>query len=311
MIKFLKNIVLFSLILFFCTSLINLFQKKYNPDPEHFRQQYAEITNKENFHEGIIIGASHATHSIRPSILDKSGIKFHNFALNGANPEFYYHWYNRTVSKSKVKPTHCIFAINYFMFDSSWLWRRIEQDSEYLTFSVFWKDFFTEKRFNKKDLIINRFPFLKYRGRIKESLRLKKGDNRYLISEYDRGYISLQIPYEDDNFKPILKHKIDPVQVTFFTSLLKKLQSENIKVIFVMTPEYGIDINEYEKMESLKIISSLSNELKIPIVNFNTELKSSINTNIKFYSDWGHLNTLGSKVFSEKLAKEIKILTNQ
>jgi lysophospholipase L1-like esterase len=63
-------------------------------------------------------------------------------------------------------------------------------------------------------------------------------------------------------------------------------------------------------MKSLKIIDSIAKSLKIPIINYNTDLISNTNKNINYFTDWGHMNHTGAKIFSNELAKEIKALTH-
>ena len=63
------------------------------------------------------------------------------------------------------------------------------------------------------------------------------------------------------------------------------------------------------KIELLKIIDYISKELDIPILNYNTELGSIINKNINYFTDWGHMNHQGAKIFSNELVKDIKART--
>jgi hypothetical protein len=298
---FVKKIFVFSLLVIIIFILINFFQKKYNIEPEHFKKQYESILNSKNKMDGIIIGTSHATHSMRPSILDKSGVKFYNYALNGSNPEFYLKWYNNFIH-NKIKVKYCLYSVDFFMFDDKdWLYRRFEHDSEYFPIKVFINELIFGYGYNKLDLIINRFPFLKYRNQIQESLRLKNGSKDCNVDNYDRGYISYT--GHCDDFYTDLGYNIYPKQLTSFKLLIKQMMKDRVKIYFIVAPEYRIDPSKYNEMISLKIINSISKKFNIPVFNFNTTYRSDINNNINYFTDWGHMNHRGAKMFSEKLAK--------
>lgn len=312
MANFTKQILIFILIIVCISFILNLFQGYFNLDPKHYKKQYSSAKNFIPTHNinGIILGTSHSTHSLRPKILDKSGITFYNYALNGASPEFNYNWYNRIYRPYNESPSYCLFGVDFFMFDKNWLWRSFEQDAEYFSYEVFFKELFLNNRSNKKDLIINRFPFLKYRSQIKSSLKLKHGDPSFNMSNYDRGYISYSTAFESTRFEPKLKFKVDKIQIEYFKILVNQMISDNIKIFFIFPPEYGIDIAKYNKMESLKIINEIANQYAIPILNYNTDLRSDINKDILLFSDWGHMNHRGAEIFSNKIANDLKDKTN-
>jgi len=305
-ILFTKRLLAFTLILTGVFSLFNFFQTFYNQEPEHYRKQYNSIINFKSEYDGIILGTSHATHSIRPSILDQSGIRFYNYALNGSNPEYYYNWYNAFLHDKVKKPAYCLFAVDFFMFDKKWLWRRFEHDAEYFPNEMYIDALTEYDGLNKLDLIVNRYPFLKYRKQIMNSIKLEKGSKVFDVKSYDRGYVSYQNAFSSEEFKPLLKYEIATDQVSYFVSLLEKMQADKIKIVFVVTPELGIDTNVYNTMESLKIIDSIADKYDIPILNYNRKLRSGINTDTSQFSDWCHMNDEGSKGFSRKLASDLK-----
>ena len=99
----------------------------------HYDGQFLEIFEKHVNAEYIFIGTSHITHGVTPEQFEKSGRRFFNFALNGSNPSYYVWWYNDVFKANNyVKPKAVIFGVNWFMFDTNWLWRRPEFDFEYL-----------------------------------------------------------------------------------------------------------------------------------------------------------------------------------
>lgn len=100
---------------------------------DHYDGQFQEIFEKRVNADYIFLGTSHITHGVTPEEFEKSGKKFFNFALNGSNPSYYVWWYNSVFKPSRyVKPKAIIFGVDWFMFDTDWLWRRPEFDYKYL-----------------------------------------------------------------------------------------------------------------------------------------------------------------------------------
>jgi hypothetical protein len=162
--------------------------------------------------------------------------------------------------------------------------------------------------YNKRDLLINKFPALKYRTQIKQSLLLKKGDTNYEITEYDRGFVPFNLAFDSTNY--IRKNKlfvpIETKQLIQFDLLIKLLETNNVHVILVMTPEFGLQSKDYEQSKSMQVIESIAKTYKIPFLNFNTKLRSSFNENRSYFCDWGHMNKKGSIIFSIRLTHELQ-----
>ena len=152
---FLDKIAIIIGILIILFISVDLFQTHYNNYPQHYKLQYDEIATKKDSFDGIIIGTSHATHSIMPSILDKTGIRFYNFALNGANPIFYSFWFKEVYLKSFKMPKYCIFQIDYFMFHNLSVSRVFEQDAEYFPFKTFLSCLCNVSKYNTKELLMS------------------------------------------------------------------------------------------------------------------------------------------------------------
>lgn len=302
--QFLINTFLFTLILICVLFILNQFQSKFNTNPYHYSKGYEEIYSNAINANAIILGTSHAVHSIKPSIL-QTGDKWFNFSLNGAGPSYYLNWYNYVFKNNYNTPKVCIYSIDWFMFDKSWLWRKFEQDSEYLSV----KDFIQLLKvdnLNQKTLVTNRMPLFKYRKDIFNSIRLKKGSKSFLPEHFDNGFIPYSIPFQENKFAPKRKDiEINPKEINAFKELIKILQKENVKIIFVVTPEYKTPISFFYG-ETFDYIEDFAINNDIPILNFNTNLiREEINFDISNFSDWGHMNLKGSKEFSNILNLEL------
>ncbi len=304
--KFFGYSLVFFLIIFIPVPFINIFQAHYNPTPEFYKLQYDAVQNTSGPFEGIIIGSSQPACAIRPSVLDSTGISFYNFSLPAATPEFYLTWYNEVFLRNHHSPEYCIMGISWAMFDTHLLFRKFEQDSEFFTYSLFLKMLLGQNNLSKKDIVFNRFPFLKYRTKIRDSFiwnEMKNNGNP--VNTYDRGYNSVENSYDKKNFNANKRCKIYPGQVTSFIKLLEQMRTEKVKIIFVMTPEYGLGHEFYDKSKALAIINKVSKTYNIPVLNFNTTFRSHVNEDTDFFADWQHLNGKGSMIFSKQLTKEL------
>lgn len=305
--------------------LLNQFQKQYNLGNQYFKADYKELFSNKSTNDAIIIGTSHAASGIRPTYLDKTGMKFFNYGTNGANPTYMYSWWNMLYAKNQTsKPKLCVVAIDWFLFNNNtdtnidnarWLGRYIESDSEYFSNELFFNLLLSNNGLDKMSLLQNRFAFWKYRSQIFNALKLESGDPNYNKKGYDRGFYPTNAPFDSIGFyripsskfdiyssKEIVKMNMDSFEIEKFQKLISQIDSSGIDIIFVMCPEYGIKKEVYNKMKSFEIFDHISKEYNIPILNFNLEYRSEINDSISYYSDWGHLNSKGSAVFSEKLA---------
>ena len=106
---------------------------EYHEISDHYDGQFQEIFLKRVNADYIFIGTSHVTHGVTPEAFENSGKRFFNFALNGSNPSYYVWWYNSVFKQNKyVKPKAILFGVDWFMFDTGWLWRRPEFDRDYI-----------------------------------------------------------------------------------------------------------------------------------------------------------------------------------
>lgn len=302
---FVNRLIFFVLVLLIGVFFINIAINSKNKSPQYYQLHYDEFLKESNFHNGIILGSSHATHGIRPSYLTLPELTFFNFALNGAGPEFYYKWYNDIFDKMYNKPEFIIFCVEWFLFDPSWLYRRYEHDSEYFPRKIFVNNFLNFQDYDTKTLFLNRYPFLKH-NRYKDLKFLFIKDtinsNIFISDEFDNGFI----PYEDNNHTIENPNKdiFDNHQLKYFNELLNEWTKDSIAIVFIHMPEYA-PLSNYYVHKTDSIFRALSEQYKIPFLNYNIEKRSYINNNIDYYSDWGHLNGKGSIAFSKLLNNDL------
>ena len=98
---------------------------------------------------------------------------------------------------------------------------------------------------------------------------------------------------------------IDPELLTLFNQFITECNKNNIKLIFIYSPEYieghRFYLNREEIIDKYK---SIAMKNKIPFMDYSTHSMCLDENNFYNYS---HLNTSGSKLFTELLATDLLI----
>ena len=295
----------FSIIVILMGLILNFLLDRYPLEPLHYKLQFDELSDPTIRANAVILGTSHAVHAIRPSVLESAEYKFYNFALNGASASYYRKWYKEIFSKQYPSPDYCILAVDWFMFDPEKLWRKFEQDSEHFSQELFQDLYWRSEEFNSTALINNRYPILKYRNQMR---RLFKSD-RFYREEYDNGFIPVHLDYKPRRFEFKQNPKtvaIDSSEQEQFRLLVETLQNDGITVIFVMTPEYGMEESWYNESKAITYINEIADKNKIPFINYNTDHRDpKLLGDIGNFSDWGHMSSQGSSLFSKALSGDL------
>jgi hypothetical protein len=275
----------------------------------HYKLQYDEVYNHRINADAIIIGSSHGTHGINPKYLDGlDGLKFYNFALNGSNPSYYLQWYENVFKPNYKKPKLIIYAVDWFMFDKDWLWRRYEQDSIYFSFGLFLKELFNihHDLKSKITIVYNRYNIIRERDNLQYLFSQFHDTNGILDTEY---YYDGFIPDENKfngtdiynyNIKTDSKFKQD------FIKLFNEIKHDNIKIIFLNTPEYILGRKSSSLNKNLTYLKEFALKNNVPFLSYNSVKITNINYDHTCYSDWGHMNTKGSTEFSKMLRKDLE-----
>lgn len=306
--KFLNEFGIFFLIIALLAVVINYcFGKRYY---NHYELQYKEIVEHKKKIDCIILGTSHGTHGIRPEILDSMGVGFYNFAMNGSSPEFYWNWYTNVFAPNRPKPKYCIWATDWFLFDTVWLWRQYEQDSEYFPDSVFYANL-RSSDYKRQSLILNRIPFTKYKSyKDLPNLFRRYDESQFIISKYKDGFLPYW-PQKVEKFKDRYKNKlkdyftISTRQQQIFEKLVQRMKDDGIQLIFVNIPEYGSRKTDYERIATFQYLDSFARKNDISFLNYNLEKRTPISDEKDLFADWGHLNDKGSREFSMILRKDL------
>jgi lysophospholipase L1-like esterase len=307
--KFIRTILFFFLFFGAVVWALNDWMGKNNNEPEHYRKQFEEVVHRTFDADGIIIGNSHAVHGIRPSILDRTGIRFYNLSLNGSNPSYYLHWYEEFFLRHYRKPKYVIYAVDFFSFSYKMSYRTLEDDSEYLPFVDVTRLMLLPGKFNAEKIIMNRFPLLKNGKAVIERKKKLHQDTFWRPEQYDRGFAAYETPVEASSFLvPHLPAELidEAKEINAFNLLIDRIIADGTKVIFVVLPENGIAKDEYASSTAIAHFQKVAAKHRIPMLNFNTALRSGLNEDRSNFNDWVHLNPKGSKAFSEMLADALE-----
>lgn len=274
----------------------------------HYDMQYEEAIHPKINAPIIIIGSSHATHGINPKYLEDNRFSVYNFALNGGNPLFYLKWYHRILTRYYRRPSHVIYAVDWFMFDDHLLQRQFEHDSKYLPLPLLMAELKESRAL--KTLILNRFSIIRERKKLPVLLFKKRREQDiYPIRKYYKGFV----PYESKGNL----WKTKEVKVTYskeqfgaFEEILDQFRRDNIKVIFVQIPEYISGRHSAGYLENMEKLDEVARDRNIPFLDYNRGKISAINYEARYYSDWGHLNEKGSEIFSRLLKEDLGKILN-
>jgi len=312
--QFIKKSLIFLFLIILTTFLLNKFQSIYNNEQIHFRYKYQEIFNNKVNSKYLFLGSSQVVHSINPQIINLDNQRnSYNFAFNGANPKYFDDFYNIFIKQFYKEPDVIILGVESFLFDTTILQNKIEFDSEYFDKNLMY-EFVTSNKYEEynlytTDLIINYFPILKYRKDFKYSLRLNRGNPDYKKEKYQLGFMPYNRILNEYSKKRFFSNvNINKEQVKYFKRFLNQLKQENKKVVILYCPELNPDENHFRNEKTVKIINDLANNYNFPVLNYNLEFISEINSDETLFSDWGHMNEKGSQIFSKKLSSDLKKL---
>lgn len=271
----------------------------------NYERNYDEMFNHHINADNIVLGSSHATHGINPEYLLPQG-RWYNFALNGANPSFTLAWYRDIFSQYYRKPKLIVFEVNWFIFDSKWLWRKTYQDFRFFPAAAFTQFFLRKGMTYGIEMLKSKFRIfdggktLCYRmltaGNPDGDLTFTMGNNGFVALESNR----LKETPED------IKSIQDPSQVDDFIGLIQLINASGAQLVFVQAPEYIPGRNSSQIKEGNALLSNISKWHHVPFFNYNDQKISKINYDKRLYYDWGHLNEKGSAQFTEILNKDLQ-----
>lgn len=305
MLRFCKNIAFFFGIVVLIFAGLNVYQSNRMYEPSVSRK-YDELLSKsapKDTINGIIIGNSKVAYSLRPSVLDQTGVKYYNHAMGRANLSFYQSWFSLLFTEYKRPIDHCIIAVDRYLFQPPQK-RVIEQDAEYLSWSSFW-NLLSEEEVNTTSLFLNKFAAFKYRKQLLSSFSKSNKKDYFKTAQYDHGFIPFERPFNPAAFKRFggKEFTIATKKKNDFENILKLLLKKDIEIYLVMPPEYNFPDKATMHMKSY--LDSIQRNDKVTLFDFNNEYAVNEFNDPAHFSDPQHLNSRGSILLSQALVKAI------
>lgn len=259
----------------------------------------------QNFN-GFVYGSSRAWVHIDPELLSRDlGIQFYNLGVDGHNFNLQLLRHQELVAYNG-NPEIIIYSIDEFTLAKR---KDLYNYQQFLPY-MFWDEKIKSFTSNYEGFSIYDYylPLIRYVGENKELNKVFfTRDIPYPIR--NRGYQAIDEKWNQD-FE-IAKEKfekfeieLDTTSIIKFEKFLKSTNKNKTKIIFVYTPEYIEGQNFISNREDIMgIFKNLSQKYNITFLDYS---KGEISHQKKYFYNTLHLNTIGSKLFSKKLAKDIE-----
>jgi hypothetical protein len=257
----------------------------------------------------LIYGSSRARAHVNSKIIENTlKLSTYNLGIDGYSFDMQY-CRHQLILKNNSKPKYIIQTLDYHTLGEIQNLYQYEQFSPYIHNEIIRNTISNYNGFNWFDYHI---PLVRYYGRPRE---LILATNIFFNKDHDisnryNGFYNI-IKDWDGEFEKIKKERGSLTQKMnnkvryLFEDYLKSVEKENIKVIFVYTPEYikgqKFVTNRSEIMNYYRQVAIKHN---IPFLDYSSY---SICYNKKYFYNSEHLNLQGSNIFSKKLASDLKL----
>lgn len=265
--------------------------------------KYRDVFRKDQPTDVFVMGNSQSAYGIVPSLLVLPGLTIHNYSFSGACPSFNYELYSNYLRRYQKKPKLIIYAVSWFMFDSSRNWRKLAYDYQFLPTGVdIWKISPYERLYlsHQSDVL----------NKIFRNNKKNKHDSNILIHHYDSGFVPLDGTYNGElTIKPKITNSA--YQLAHFEKFIKMVQRDGGKILFIETPEYLPGIRCESRVPNERLLRSIARANDIAYINYNEERRTDLNFSHRYFGDWTHLNHIGAKRFSRILSSDINALRKE
>ncbi len=258
-----------------------------------------------------IYGSSRAWVHIDPSILnDTLNESVYNFGINGHN---FWLQYLRHIEliKYNVVPKKIILSVDMFTLEKRTDLFLMEQFLPYMLWNENIKKYtISSVGFNSADYSI---PLVRYFGSSKSFLKTIKSFLNFSSKDNFRkkGFRGMDRKWNDDfqTAKDSLGEyvsKVDVKSIELLEKFILECKDLNIDLMFVYTPEY-IKGQQFvsNRKQVLNIFSQYAKKYNLVFLDYSTD---SICLKKNLFYNASHLNKTGAKIFSEKLAGDLKNL---
>lgn len=273
------------------------------------RRHFEELFHTQHSADVIIIGSSTAVHGINPLYLE--GIKtsaadfsrIYNFALRGAQMNFWKQWYDVLFARQYPTPSLAIVSVDWFGFAGDNRVGGIEYYSRYFPFNVFLKLLWNRAVPDKVALWMNRFYVFQARRDIIHVFFPRMDFGQLRMDQYYKGYVPLDRTIDTRKPPAVKAASWD----NSLEQLLDDLLARHVRIVLIQTPNY-IPGRVMQGKDTNALLAKLARAKGIPLLNYNTEKASALNFNPDYYADYAHMNEAGSRAFSLLLKADLEKL---
>lgn len=276
---------------------------------------YGEYSTWNDLFEGkinsdlLVYGSSRAWCHISPKIIeDNLKLSTYNLGINGHN--FWLENFRHSlVLKNNKKPKIILFSLDMFTLQKK---KELYNSEQFLPYMLWNKDIknATEsyEGFNFYDY---NFPLVRYYSKLLVLQKTMSFSMGFLQNSEVRvkGYKGKDKSWNSDLDKAKAKRKkyevpIDKVSQLLFEQFLVDCKNQNIKLIFVYTPEY-IDGQKFVKNRQMvmNLYTHYSKKYQIPFYDYSND---TICFQKKYFYNASHLNKTGAELFTHQLVDTLQ-----
>lgn len=311
--KFISQIFIFSLPIillgYFADVFISNILKKSNSHAQKEYSTWNNIMDGTVNSDIVIYGNSRAWLQINPTMIgDSLKTTAYNLGIDGHN--FWLEYLRHTLLlKNNTKPKLIIHSLDNFTLEKK---KELYNPDQFLPYML-WNSEIQEaiSDYEGYDVMDYKIPLLRYYGKLDAfktvvRLILKPESN---TTERVRGYKSADLAW-DGSFDKLLKvkkshtAKLDSASIVLFEKYLNECKSKNIKIVFVVAPQY-IAGQKFisNRNEIMGIYSSFSEKYNIPFFDYSND---SLSFKKEYFFNATHLNKTGAELFTNKLIVKLK-----
>lgn len=257
----------------------------------------------------VINGASRAWEHINPMIItDSLNLNTYNIGINGYPFDMQY-LRHELLMKYNTHPRVIIQSIDFMTFGPHANLFDPNQFLPYMQSSNLMLNCI--KNYDGYNWFDCHIPFIRYYGKglsIHQAILLfaNKMDN---TPTRIKGFSGVDAQW-NNNFNDAKKTlnyyhiQFDTAEVTLFDKYLSQCKKDNIKVIFVYTPEHVAGQRFVNNRKQLfDIIHHFSKKYSVPLYDYSTD---TMCYKTKYFYNAEHLNKTGAELFSKKFAHDLK-----
>ncbi|PWA04016.1 hypothetical protein [Flavobacterium psychrotolerans] len=303
---FLSPIIMAS---YFIDVFISTNLKKSNQYAEKEYSTWNDLLEGNLNSDVIVYGASRAWRHINPTMIsDSLHLSAYNLGIDGHN--FWLQYLRHTLLlKNNKKPKLILVSVDMFTFQKR---EDLYNSEQFLPYMLWNKEIKNATiGYNGFKAMDYEIPLIRYYGKqeaIETAIRSFSGHLSNPVFRI-KGYQGREESWNGDfdRAKLTLKNyevKIDAATVVLFEKFLKECKTQNIKLVFVYSPEY-IEGQKFVKNrnEIISIFTRYSKEYHIPFYDYS---KDSLSFQKKYFYNSNHLNKTGAELFTGKLIDKLK-----